>query len=226
MFGNQGWLYMRAMTWWDHDTGSIWSQPLGTALVGPLRGTTLSPLSAALVPWGTWRREHPDALVLAEEGTLRGPLARERPRDDFVVGVALGEHAAAFRYRDAARLRVINHRVGPHPVLLYADPLTRRVQTLIRQLPDRTLTFALRDGRLTDRETGSVWDPLRGIATEGPLRGQVLRVIPHTPAFEWAWLDFYPPRGDLRAPLDDPVRKASRPRPVPSTPEAATARGW
>ena len=28
-FGVQGALFMNAMTWWDHTTGSIWSQPLG-----------------------------------------------------------------------------------------------------------------------------------------------------------------------------------------------------
>ncbi len=35
IFGTQGALYRNAMTWWDHDTGSIWSQPLGEAIAGP-----------------------------------------------------------------------------------------------------------------------------------------------------------------------------------------------
>ena len=41
VFGVQGALWMNAMTWWDHATGSIWSQPLGEAIAGPLRGETV-----------------------------------------------------------------------------------------------------------------------------------------------------------------------------------------
>jgi len=189
VFGNQGWLYMRAMTWWDHETRSIWSQPIGTALVGPLRGTRLPLLPSALVPWETWWQEYPDTLVLDEPAFA---LFRETPRDDFVIGIALGPHAKAYRFRDAARAGVINDAVGPHPVLVYADARSRRVQTFLRRLREQTLTFTRRGGRLVDERTGSTWDPVTGIALEGPLRGEVLRVVPHNSSFDWAWLDFYP----------------------------------
>ena len=36
IFGNQGALFMNAMTWWDHTTGSVWSQVWGRAIEGPL----------------------------------------------------------------------------------------------------------------------------------------------------------------------------------------------
>lgn len=189
VFGNQGWLYMRAMTWWDHETRSIWSQPIGTALAGPLRGIQLRLLPSALVPWDTWRAEHPGTLVLDEPAFA---LFRERPHDNFVIGIALGEHAKAYRYRDAAQARVINDTVGPHPVLVYTDPQTRRVQTFVRRLRNQTLTFALRGGRLVDEPTGSVWDPVTGVAQDGPLRSEALHMVPHTSAFDWAWLDFSP----------------------------------
>jgi hypothetical protein len=87
---------------------------------------------------------------------------------------------------------VINDAVGPHPVLVYADPATRRVQTFLRALRDRTLTFALRGDVLVDQESGSTWDPTRGLSLTGPLRGEALRVVPHNSSFDWAWLDFYP----------------------------------
>lgn len=188
VFGNQGWLYMRAMTWWDHETGSIWSQPIGTALIGPLRGIQLGLLPSALVPWATWRTEHPRTFVL-DEGFA---FFRERPHDNFVIGIVLGEHARAYRFRDVAHARVINDMVGPFPVLIYADPVSRRVQTLLRQVRDRVLAFALERELLKDTQTGSIWDPVRGISTSGPLRGQVLRLIPHNSSFDWAWRDFYP----------------------------------
>lgn len=188
-FGNQGWLYMRAMTWWDWETDSIWSQPIGAALVGPLRGTKLRLLPSALVPWKTWREEHPNTQLLAVDGFT---FFKERPHNKFVIGIALGDHARAYQYRDAVRQRVINDRIGPHAILVYADPMTRRVQTFSRGVRNQELTFALRDGLLVDNQTGSVWDPIRGLGTAGPLRGEALRVIPHNSSFDWAWLDFYP----------------------------------
>ncbi len=180
---------MRAMTWWDHETDSIWSQPIGKAFIGPLRGRHLVPIPAALVPWATWRAEHPSTLALADEGFA---FFREGPRDDFVIGIALGEYAKAFQYRDAARVRVVNDYVGPQPVLVYTDPSSRRVQTFLRSITRQTFTFVLHNGTLVDQETGSTWDPIRGISTAGVLRGEVLRVIPHNSSFDWAWRDFYP----------------------------------
>lgn len=42
VFGNQGALYKDAMTWWDHDTGSVWSQPTGEAILGPRKAKSSS----------------------------------------------------------------------------------------------------------------------------------------------------------------------------------------
>jgi hypothetical protein len=189
VFGNQGWLYMRDMTWWDHETGSIWAQAIGTALIGPLRGTKLRVLPAALVPWSTWRAEHPTTRVLDEPGFA---FFRERPQDDFVIGIALGEHARAYQYRDAAKARLINDWVGPEAVVVYTDANTRRVQTFLRQVRGQVLTFTLRGDQVLDTQTGSVWNLVRGISTAGSLRGEILRVIPHNSSYGWAWRDFYP----------------------------------
>lgn len=131
-------------------------------------------------------------LVVHAGDDLVGPWDRL----DLVSAAGKGAHRAlaghTYHYRDAAKARVINDAVGPHPVLVYADPATRRVQTFLRSLPGRTLTFTLRGDVLMDQETGSTWDPVRGLGLTGPLRGEALRVVPHNPSFDWAWLDFYP----------------------------------
>ncbi len=56
---------------------------------------------------------------------------------------------------------------------------------------DRKLTFVRRKGRITDEETGSVWN-MAGICTEGPMKGNQLQVLPHGNHFAFAWLSFYP----------------------------------
>ncbi len=87
---------------------------------------------------------------------------------------------------------MINDAVGPHPVVVFTDPETRNVHIYLRDTGRQVLTFTLRDGKLVDGETGTVWDPARGLAQEGPLKGTLLKEIPYSTAFDWAWQDFYP----------------------------------
>ncbi len=190
IFGNQGWLYRNAMTWWDHGTHSVWSQVWGKALLGPLRGTTLAPIPASIVPWGTWKAEHPDTLALQEEGPRW--LYRERVRDDFVIGLVLAGHARGFHFAAVRQVGVLNDHVGPNPVVLLVDPQSRSISVFLRRLGGRTLTFALRDSALTDLETDTTWHPQRGIALSGPLKGESVKPLAYTPVFEYAWRNFYP----------------------------------
>ena len=67
VFGNQGALWGNAMTWWDHGTGSVWSQPLGEAILGPRKGDRLELFPSSMTTWGAWRDAHPDTLVLSTD---------------------------------------------------------------------------------------------------------------------------------------------------------------
>lgn len=189
-FGNEGALFMNAMTWWDHETESIWSQPVGQAIAGPLEGTVLSQIPSSVLPWSTWLAEHPDTLALKlGQGFFGG---REVPRDDFVVGVALGEYAKAYPFPIVAREQVINDAIGPYPVVVHGDPQTRAVHVFFRHAGNQELTFRGQDGVLVDRETGTRWHPVTGLGLQGPLKGAFLEPVPSSSAFDWAWLDFYP----------------------------------
>ena len=48
------------------------------------------------------------------------------------------------------------------------------------------------DGRIVDVETGTTWDPVRGIAGDGPLAGEVLDQLPGFTSFERDFLTFHP----------------------------------
>jgi hypothetical protein len=198
VFGNQGALFMRAMTWWDHQTESVWSQPWGTAVAGTLKDTALTLIPASIVPWETWRLEHPDTTVLSND------LDRFRnrvhlTRDDFVIGVALEDAATGYAYRLASRERIINDTVGEHPVVVIVDPETRDVRVYLRRATAQgsespmLLTFDQdSQGRVVDVETGTVWNVRQGVATDGALKGAQLQQVPWVSSFDWAWLDFFP----------------------------------
>jgi hypothetical protein len=194
VFGNQGALFMNAMTWLDHKTESVWSQPWGRALEGPLKGTELELLPSQLMPWKTWVEEYPDTLALNTEllGVFGSGYGREVIQRRYVIGVTLGDSATAFAYEAAAEAGIINDAVGPYPVVVHVDPEARRVHVYLRQAGEEVLTFGQEEGIVRDEETGSTWKMDTGLAVEGPLQGQVLRAAPHVPAFPSAWRDFFP----------------------------------
>lgn len=190
VFGNQGGLFMNAMTWWDHQTESVWSQVWGQAIAGPLKGTTLAPIPAAIVPWGTWRAENPHTLALDTRDL--GFVGREIPSDKWVIGVAIGEHARAYYYTALTRDGLVNDALGPYPIALYADPATRNVRVYLRQIDDQTLTLSLdaSGAYLVAAESGAKWDIARGLPQQ---RGTpALLLVPYISAFDWAWANFHP----------------------------------
>ncbi|MCQ3979277.1 MAG: hypothetical protein DPW09_38140 [Anaerolineae bacterium] len=193
IFGNQGGLFMNAMTWWDHQTGSVWSQGWGQAIAGPLKGTTLELIPAAIVPWSAWKADHPDTLAMltGKDGFFN---PREQPYDTWVIGITLGEDSKAYYYTALTREGVVNDFVGPYPVALYADAQTRRVQAYLRQVGDRIVTLTVDDNGkyLVDAETGAAWDVVRGLAREDSTQGESLLLVPYISSFDWAWLDFHP----------------------------------
>ena len=190
---------MRAMTWWDHTTESIWSQPWGTSIDGPMRGTALTLIPASVVPWKTWLEEHPDTTVVADD-LDRNRLRIAESRDDFVIGVAIQEFATAYYYEEASDLRVINDKISEHPVVVFVDPASRDIKVYLRRAATNdnesetpVLTFEMNDkGQVVDVETSSLWNPSGGVAFEGELKGAILQQIPYVTSFDWAWEDFFP----------------------------------
>ena len=115
---------------------------------------------------------------------------RQGFQPNFVIGLVLEGKAKAYYYQDAEAAGVINDSLGEVPVVLWAGG--NEFSTFIRRVGDQILTFRLENGSLVDQETGSVWDISRGLAKEGPLKGEGLQSVPSLSSFDWAFEDFYP----------------------------------
>jgi len=179
---------MNAMTWYDHETKSIWSQPWGRALDGELKGVELFLLPSQISTWASWKEAHPNTLAMTSDISRVSP--RQRFDSNFVIGLVLAEKAKAYRYSDVSAKMIINDMLGDIPIFVWAaDEL---YYAYVRQIDDQTLTFQIEDGELTDAETGSTWDLDLGLATEGALKGESLQPVPSSSAYDWAWRDFYP----------------------------------
>jgi hypothetical protein len=67
-FGVSGLLHNNDLIMYDRKSESLWQQITGRAIAGPSRGQVLENVPVTLSPWASWRKEHPDAQVLALPG--------------------------------------------------------------------------------------------------------------------------------------------------------------
>jgi hypothetical protein len=188
VFGNHGALWGNAMTWFDHDTGTIWSQPLGEAIVGPLKGTTLELLPSTLTEWGEWKRLHPDTKALNAPGAPTG-FALEQ----MSIVVVLGEDSAAYPVPDLTD--VANDTINDIPIAVVVDPGEGESWTVFSRTLDDGAVVNLEfseSGDLIDTVTGSTFHVSRGTGITGPLADQTLDQLPGFTSFAKDYFTFYP----------------------------------
>lgn len=129
------------------------------------------------------------------------------PSMERALGLAVNGQAVAYPFSRLAAERVVNDVVGDMDVVVFYEPTAlspfeskaggdeRRAvgsATAYRASVDgMALTFALRDGRVVDTQTGSEWSAL-GRATAGELAGEELELLAHGTYFWFAWAAFYP----------------------------------
>lgn len=63
-FGVSGLLYNSNVLLYDRQTESLWSQLLMQAIAGPRKGTKLTMINTAHTTLGTWKKMHPESLIL------------------------------------------------------------------------------------------------------------------------------------------------------------------
>jgi hypothetical protein len=212
-FGVSGKLIRNVLVMYDRRTESLWSQLLGEAVAGDLKGTELEYFPSVMTTWEEWKTQHPATLALVKgfssssdpyvayyasdrAGVIGETYQDERlPRKQFVVGVELGGEAVAYPFSVLSFEPVVNDNVGGTPVLVVFGQDNVTTAVFSREVGDQTLTFSLANAEslsLTDAETGSTWRALTGEATDGPLAGQRLDQLKSTNSFWFGWKDFYP----------------------------------
>ena len=129
-FGVSGLLYNSDVLLYDRQTDSLWSQLLGKAITGPLKGTELTLIPLRHTTWRAWKSEHPDTLVLSvrtgysrnylgtayrgydESGSLIFPVShrdrRYHPKEQ-VVGIELDGEFKAYPFVELARTSGVIH---------------------------------------------------------------------------------------------------------------------
>jgi hypothetical protein len=121
----------------DTSTGSWWRQATGTAVTGPLKGTSLTEVNSVQLTLRQFLALHPNALVMQpdptfvsnydtegrfERGESRGDLTRTDRGSwndkSWVIGIERGAESKAYDWNELKARHVINDRVGGTPIVL------------------------------------------------------------------------------------------------------------
>ena len=220
-FGVSGLLFKNNLTMYDRGGGeSLWPQMNLAAGCGPQNGAVLDAYPVLEMTWAGWRSLHPDTEVISgrtgferdyraypygdyerlDSRSLldsRVEIDERRPPKERVLGLPDGGDggiAFPFRALDAtgAPFQAVEEMAGGVPVVVFWDRERQAAAAYRRALPDRQLSFEVRDGQIVDVETGSTWR-IDGQATAGPLEGTWLAPVRDAyVAFWFAWAAFQP----------------------------------
>ena len=221
LFGNTSALYESDLVMYDHETGSYWYQTLGEAIVGPLTGQRLTLLPAITVPWGEWKRLHPDTRVLSRDlGLIPSFSGNPYDRDPFAgydsrvnqgqfafpvdrgkldSRLRLGDRVLAVQLGDSHKAylltgrpnEAINDEVAGQQVVVFVSEDGPAGSAYSRSAGGHTLTFRLDGDSIVDQEFGSTWD-FGGRAISGPLSGTQLEPVPSRTSFWFSLVALLP----------------------------------
>ena len=183
-FGVSGKLADDDLVMYDRETGSEWKQSLGRAIAGPLAGTDLRVLPAAMTTWERFRESHPDGDVLsppdgkseaAGEGDEPEPIDYDDApyeayfeMEGFGLGSHRGEGGREWGRDDLDPKAVVlgiehgGEAVGVPRSVVVNDDGDRGVVTLIVG-GTGVVVFATKDGGIhAFRNPGYEWTPAPG----------------------------------------------------------------
>lgn len=184
---------------YDAETRTFWSQLLGEAMQGDLKGAKLEILPSDIVTWDEWKRQHPNTTVLnlsrsafIQRGVDLNSSFYKKPAD-FVYAWSVGQQRYHANLEMLTKQPVMNVIVPRAALVLTYDPESTEVSLFTRTVGNRELSFAGADaGHMRDEQTGSIWDRRTGEALNGQLKGQRLQPYLGILAYTVAWEGFYP----------------------------------
>ena len=222
-FGVSGLLYQANLIMYDRQSDdSLWPQMRGAAACGPREGQVLVRHPLVEMSWDGWKELFPGSSVIGVElfdqdayGVNPYGNAYEHPNNASYLGFPIPNDDD--RRQPKERVLGFPAEAGASPVAFPFHAMEARGEKWVAEfdyggvpaavLWDRTifaavavrpaaqgrrLTFSVKDDRIVDSETGSHWS-VAGVATQGPLAGARLEIIPDAHVAFWlAWAAFHP----------------------------------
>jgi len=218
-FGVSGKLWRDALLMYDHQTRTLWSHITGEAVQGQPKGKQLKMLAAIpRIAWKDWKFNYPETKVLSVP--FHPERRREDQRQDtyamyhagldtgisptrytdnrlrnkeLVVGTRVNEHYRVYPFTAFAKKSIFNDEVDSVSVLAFHDKDSNATAVFLRTVEGQTLAFEKARGySVKDTTTGTTWNLVTGMATEGKLRGKELERLPAMNIYWFAWARYHP----------------------------------
>ncbi len=174
-FGVSGLLYNSDMLLYDRETESLWSQIMGSAISGKLKGNELKVLVLENTSWSAWLQQHPTTQVLSTRtGYFRN--YDRHPYGDYDVNAGLYFPVANNSSRFHPKERVLGLRMGKKTKAYPVSELEKNAQTsFVDTFAGRKLTIKYDSQSQTVKVLNAQQKPL-----------------PATMLFWFAWYAFHP----------------------------------
>ncbi len=179
----------------DAQSQTHWCQVLGVGLHGPRKGEYLPRLPCVIIDWATWSQSHPNTLVTKMPPMIRRfhRLYMPQTAGRFTVGlVEPGAPVRAWRLDQLLYQPMHQETWNNRPILVCYHDHSGAVTVFDRDVDGQILDFQWRGDRLTDHQTGSIWDPVTGRATAGPLVDRRLKPRAVTHLRDFFWRKYFP----------------------------------
>ena len=147
-FGGSGLLYNNDLLLYDRQTLSLWSQLLGQAISGPMKGRRLTLLPLTHTTWADWQKYHTTTAILSSNTGTARPYERDaypgyessqelifpvafrssgyHPKER-VLGVRIGAHSKAYPFVELGKTAgVVADRVGGTTLTIRFDRAASR----------------------------------------------------------------------------------------------------
>ncbi len=189
-----GKLWGHSLVMGDQETGGSWSHILGQCMEGKLKGERLTILPASITTWSAWAELHPSTTA-----TMLKPTALEFDKHylsqskRFCLGLVHKGKSRSWRFdRLQQHDAPVNDSLADLKLVVHFEQDDQAAVAWSRDVDGRTLTFEKIENGFVDKETGSTWDLLKGLATDGELEGKRLEATSAIASFSNAWERFHP----------------------------------
>lgn len=213
-----GFLYDGNSVLIDRNTGSLWLQETGMAFDGVMLGRGMPTIPVYWTTWEKAKKVFPNAPVLARPRGRRpygrdpyGSYLRENtyydndllvypvhrldrrfPKKTPMLCLEMDKYLMAIDINYVKKQGAVNFFMGPTALLAVHDRELDVVRVFNRQIWAKPFLFIMKDGKLTDLTTGSVWSAVDGKALSGNMAGASMPQYYGVYSMWFAWYNLNP----------------------------------
>jgi hypothetical protein len=194
----------------DEATESWWQQATGTAVMGPLKGTTLKEYPSRQMTLEAWMRQYPSSLVMKpdpnfvdnyfrledyDKGEMRSELVKRnlsswQPKS-WIIGVKGIEDSKAYDWNEVLNKQLVEDSLPELPLLIMIESDASSFHAYNRTVNGSVLHFVKEgnDESFYDTKTYSRWN-VDGLCVEGALKNERLLPVQAYNEFYHSWRTF------------------------------------